>query len=491
MKKSILVTLIIFTVAIIMCFGYVIGHYSIDNYNISNIGYNTYSIQNNLKEGRPIMYLIDQIAFMLNMSYEMFFCITVILAILFTSITITIFYNITKQYFKIERLISKILYLIICYTIFFNFMYIENLYFVESIVMSLSLMLYLVSANYLVNKNYKVISILLSMLATLCYNGFLCYYVTIVPILSILKNKNSYKNILKDFIISVLFILISVAINLLQIKIVCEFYNLANNRIGSIFNIFYNIKVILYYLPAIITENSGLFPKYMYLLFVFISYIIALYITYKNKDYNFLLNLLLITIVSISSCFAIPLISLSSFTTGRLLYGIGMSIGVILLLLFYELNQKDSETRFKLKVILAIIILSYFILNFWNYIYLISMHRKVNETDEVEILNICNEIVEYEKNNHLIVEKITGIPLQTTDKNKNYYKFVNRYNTVTSKAITCYYSYHGAISLYGKKRLQTIQLSDNLVTECIERFKQEDLKYILIKDTIILPIYNW
>lgn len=267
MKKNILITTIIFIVATIMCYGYVIGHYSIDNYNISNIGYNQYSILNNLKEGRPVMFLIDQLALKLNIDYQVFFIITVVLAILITSIAVTIFYNIIIKYFENKSTINKIILLLISYTIFFNFMYIENLYFVESIVMALALLLYLISANWLVNRKHIVWSVVLATIATLCYNGFVCYYVTIVLILSIFKNRKNYKSIIKDVIISGLIIVFSVIINFIQIKIVCNILDSVNNRLGKLTNILYNAKVIIKYLLQLFIESAGLFPKYLYLIF--------------------------------------------------------------------------------------------------------------------------------------------------------------------------------------------------------------------------------
>ena len=168
MKKNVKMIFVVFFLALIMCGGYVIGHYSTDIYNIMNIGYNQYSICNNLKDGRPIMFLIDQLALLLKIDYNVFVILTVMLALLITSIVVVYFYHMIEKYFNKEKSTYKLIFLGICFTIYFNFMYIECLYFVECVVMSLALLLYLISADYFINKKNIWIAVILAILANFC-----------------------------------------------------------------------------------------------------------------------------------------------------------------------------------------------------------------------------------------------------------------------------------------------------------------------------------
>ena len=232
MKKNVKIIIVIFFLMLIMCGGYFV-HYSTDTYNIMNIGYNQYSLHNNLKEGRPIMFLIDQLALLLKIDYNVFVILTVVFALIITSIVVIYFYRIIEKYFNKGKNIDKIILLGICFTIYFNFMYIECLYFVECVVMSLSLLLYLMSANYFINKKKIWIAVILAILANFCYNGFQCYYVTIVFILSLFKNESNYKVIFRDVLVSGLFVIVAAVLNLMQIKITCNVFGLVNNRIRN------------------------------------------------------------------------------------------------------------------------------------------------------------------------------------------------------------------------------------------------------------------
>ena len=120
-KENIILLIIIFLIAVIMCYGYVKGHYSVDDYNIIDIGYKEYSINNNLKEGRVVMYVIDQIALLLNMDYKLFIILTVLIAIFITSVTIIIFYNEVLKTMKQVDLKDRIFVACISFVIFFNF----------------------------------------------------------------------------------------------------------------------------------------------------------------------------------------------------------------------------------------------------------------------------------------------------------------------------------------------------------------------------------
>ena len=481
-KENIILLIIIFLIAVIMCYGYVKGHYSVDDYNIIDIGYKEYSINNNLKEGRVVMYVIDQIALLLNMDYKLFIILTVLIAIFITSVTIIIFYNEVLKTMKQVDLKDRIFVACISFVIFFNFMYIENLYFVECIVMSLALILYLVSAILFVKRKNIVLSIILAILANICYNGMQCYYIIIVFLFSLLLEKDKYKKIILNVLLAGLIIILAVLINVLEIKLACNIFNIENKRMGSIEFIPYNIYIIIKRLPIILARTAGLFPKYVYLFFITICYIILFLHLLKKKDYKVLIDITLNNFITILSCFCISIFSTSSFGTGRLLYGMGMTIGTMLLILYDYIRRTESH---KVKYIIETVIIFYFILNIINYIYIINIHSKQNETEMLEMQEIISNIKEYEAENNTEVNKVSCILVTREDTSKGFSGNIR--SEVTRNALTCFYSYKGILNMYTGKKFEYVRVSK----EMRERFIENEMNILIADDTIIFPIYSW
>ena len=88
-----------------------------------------------------------------NLSVENANTISLLFAIVITNISVMKIFNWTEKYVQIKNIKEKIILLIICYVIFWNFTYIENMYFLESSIMALSVLFYTMSAISLVEKN--------------------------------------------------------------------------------------------------------------------------------------------------------------------------------------------------------------------------------------------------------------------------------------------------------------------------------------------------
>lgn len=481
MKKNVKMIFVVFFLALIMCGGYVIGHYSTDIYNIMNIGYNQYSICNNLKEGRPIMFLIDQLALLLKIDYNVFVILTVMLALLITSIVVVYFYHMIEKYFNKEKSTYKLIFLGICFTIYFNFMYIECLYFVECVVMSLALLLYLISADYFINKKKIWIAVILAILANFCYNGFQCYYVTIVFILSLFKNKNNYKVIFRDVFVSGLFVITAVVLNLVQIKITCNVFGLVNNRIRNCETIFYNIYSIFISLPWIIKNTAGLLNRYIYFIYLCVIFILGVIYSIIRKRHQELMDIFLIILISIFSCFCIFVFTLSSLGTGRMMYSIGMTIGLLFLYTYRFIYNK------KISKMLMFLFLFYFLINVFNYIYIIHLHKQINKIEEQEVKMISDYINEYEQRNGIRVKKITYVP------SKAEYNGIQkkRYSTVTSNALNCYWSYDGVVNFYTGRKLKKISTSEKIISKYKKLKNKNENRVVIYEDILMVPIYEY
>lgn len=482
--RNILIFLFVFSLGIITCFGYVKGHYSIDDYNIMNIGYEDYSVMNNLKEGRVTMYLIDQIALLFNMDYKLFIILTVVLAIFISSITIVLYYNeILKLVGKFEKK-EKILLLVICYSTFFNFMYLENLYFVEAIVMALALLLYFISAKFLIQHKKILLAIIMAIAANFCYNGIQCYYITLVFILSLLKEKDNYKKIFLNTLIAGGIIVLAVGINLIQIRITCNIFNIENSRMSSISNIFINLLTVISYIPKMIINTSQLFPKYLYLVCISICFLWSIFFAKHNKNNKIIINELLTIIVSIMSCFCISVFSLSSFGNGRILFGMGMTVGLMLQLNLIESRNSKSKI---LNNFLSIVIVIYFILNILNYMYIIDLHCKIEEYEKKEIMELEQYIEKYEQENNIKVDKFCMVYTENK-RNTDTFNITNIRNEVTRRGLVCYFSCDGIINYYTGRKLERVELNKEIFN-IYSKLKDTDQKYLFINNILICPIY--
>ena len=472
-KENIKVFLIMFITAIIMCSGFVCGHYSTDDYNIMNIGYNNYSIHNNLKEGRLIMYFIDQIYSRLNISYDASIISTVIIAIILACINIILVYSLIKKY---NNKNNKLITYIILFSTIFNFMYIENLYFVESIVMSLSLVLYTLSVKYFYedSKIHIIKAILLAVLATLSYNGLECYYISLICFMSLLKNNNNFRIVIFDILKAGLIILLSVAINYIQIKVSCNIFNMADSRTIRNNGIIANLMYMIYYSKKPLIETSFLFPKYLFIISSLILILFSIIYEIKKQKKGISFQIIMLMIICIASCYCIGLVSLSSFGTGRLSYGIGMNVGISLLYLLLKSNRKDKKYQ-KAIIVMCVI---WTIVNTINYCYRTNLSKKNNLIEKQQILELDKEIKEYEKKNNTRVNQLVCVDdrIQKT------------VSDIDASALRTEWSSAGVINYYTGRNITKIEITKKQN----ENYKTllGDKIYIINENKLVVLLYD-
>ena len=486
---NIILTVAVFILGLMICCGYVTGHYSADDYNIMNKGYNEYSIVNNLKEGRPIMFVIDQAALAINMSYDVFIILTVIIAIFFTSINVVMIYNQFISNISIHSKTIKLLLLMTVFSTIFCFTYIENLYFVESIVMAMSLVCYTIAAKHIVatGKKNLLIGALWATLAMFLYNGFECYFVTIIVLFSMLNHKDERserdKTIIKNILIAAGIILVTVVFNMIQIKLACMKFHIENNRVGGLSQICGNAIYILSYFPEIVTDTMGLFPKYLYAGILCALCTVSLINAIIHKNYESIANIIILLPISILSCFAVSFVSLSSFGTGRLCYGIGMAIGLALLVPFIDSFWKEKTIFTYVWIFFAI---AYFMGNAYNYMDIIHSHKQVNMLEKEEISQIQQLVRNYEAENNVTV-KYLSIVCRDYTKGK-YYPQVKRKCGVTVKGTACEWSCLGTIHYYSDLRLTKAKLT----SQQLEDYKKRNtITPYCIDNRLVCTAFDW
>lgn len=485
-KRNLIIYFILILITIIMCFPYLTEHYSSDDYTIIGYGYYKYGIEKFLNDGRVFSSVITLLAGYWNLPIKVFIQGLFYIGILISCLCVIKIKNIITK-IKPEKNIKETIFILgISYCIIFNFMYLENMYFAEIPIMALGILLFIKSSKKLVESKYLK-SLAYLIIGELCYQGTINFFITFTFLLLIIKNKGIDKEVIKKVIISGLFCLISVGINLIQIKICGKIFGLEQSRLGGIQRIPANITYIMLHIGDLLTNTCNFFPKYGFLIFLLILYITTfIYDLVKIKEYSNSFNLLLISIVAIFSSVAINIVSLSSFGLGRMVFSIGALIGLIFMYLYCSTNA-FSESKF-FKYFLLFVLSIYIVMNFLNYTLQMYCNKMANEMDKEEALQVNEYILEYEKNNNIEVKNIAF----TYDENItwNYNLFFD--TSYTSRALMVWWCNIDALNYYTGRKLETVQMDKDIY---YTYFKDKDWdkldkeQFVFKGDTVFYCVY--
>ena len=212
--------------------------------------------------------------------------------------------------------------------------------------------------------------------------------------------------------------------------------------------------------------------------------------TKRNKDEYILLNYFLIIFVSIASNFCVSIVSLSSFGTGRLLYAIGMTIGMLFIyILTYNKFEKQSKI---IKNIISASLILYFALTFIDYIYIIGQHKIVNANEKQEVLQMAEYINEYEKENDIKVKKIAFIyNVKEYNGKKAHYEDIKNISGMTKRATALDWSFIGVIEFYSGIRLERTECTSEMLNNYVSSNNKFLNDYMIDKDVLICPVYDW
>lgn len=485
-KRNLIIYLILILITIIMCFPYLTEHYSSDDYTIIGYGYYKYGIEKFLNDGRVFSSVITLLAGYWNLPIKVFIQGLFYIGILISCLCVIKIKNIITKIKPEKNLKETVLVLGISYCIIFNFMYLENMYFAEIPIMALGILLFIKSSEKLVESKYLK-SLAYLIIGELCYQGTINFFITFTFLLLIIKNKGIDKEVIKKVIISGLFCLISVGINLIQIKICGKIFGLEQIRLGGIQKIPANITYIMLHIGNVLTDTCDFFPKYGFLIFLLILYITTfIYDLVKIKEYSNSFNLLLISIVAIFSSVAINIVSLSSFGLGRMVFSIGALIGLIFMYLYCSTNIFGESKIFKYFLLFALSI--YIVMNFLNYTLQMYCNKKANEMDKEEALQVNEYILEYEKNNNIEVKNIAF----TYDKNItwNYNLFFD--TSYTSRALMIWWCNIDALNYYTGRKLETVQMDKNIYYAYFKGKDWDKLdkeQFVFKGDTVFYCVY--
>ena len=462
-----------------------IGHYSTDTYRLIEMGYGKYSIEYSLNDGRIFMYMIGQIADKINVNIDVYVVILTFIAIIISCICIMLMEKILKKYKNKEKIIIVSL---ISYVTIMNFMYLENLYFTECIVMAVSIALYILAADFL-NEGENIIKVfLLVLLGVFCYQGTINVFITFYLLFALLKNRKINKEIIKNMCIVLGISLISIGINMLQIKICGKIYGLEQTRTGNISEIGFNIIYIIENIDKILIQSSGLFPKYVFLIFlVSIISVVAIWDKMKNGKLSNVENILLLTICAIVSSVMINVVSLSSFGLGRMVFSVGALIGIIYMYLYCMTDIMEEKSIFKYIIISLLII--YTVINVGNTLNILISHKEANKLDEQEAVQANKFIDEYETESGSKVKYIAV----SYDSNITWnYKEIKHKSLYTHRALMIWWCNVETINYFGNRKLEKITMSKQIYDENFKGKNWDSLskeQFVFEGDTLYYCVY--
>lgn len=494
-KTNILEFVIILAITLIIFIPFLTGHYATDTYNITNIGYKNYAINWSLNDGRIIMAIIGLIADKINISIEAYVFVTLFSALIISCISVCVLKKVIEKYKKPKNIFQNIILLGISYVTIFNFMYLEDMYFVESVVMATSVLLYIIAADILVtkNKNYIIKSLTLTILGILCYQGTIGILFAFIILFTILKNKNDIKQIIIDLIKSGVIALAAVLLNIGTVKIIGNLMGMEQTRLGSLSNIFTNIRTIILTLPNILKETCNLFPRNALLVFLGILTVIVILYIMINKKYkeHIVIKYFSIALITILGSYVTYILTLTSFYTGRLRNALGAVVGILFLFIFSETDifeQIEKKNKNKiLEIMIIITLLSYTIIMVLNSESIMLQHKRVNQLEKIEVNKIEQYIEEYENDTGIKVTKIAKI-VEEEKLDKAYFENTKNKTSFTHNAIRTSWAADGVINFYTKRNLQTV---DKITKQKYLKVKDTELGYLCIDDTLYIMAYMY
>ena len=497
-KKDIILFFILFGIACLVYWNYISMHYATDTYNIINMGYTKYAIEYSLCDGRVVMFIIGILAEVFAIPIQGYVIGLTLIAIVISCIAVICLKNMICSIKKTKSIALEVLLTTICYTVIFHFLYIENLYFVESVVMALSVLLYILAVKIWLNKQRYFIlkTIALVVIATFCYQGTIGFFVLLSFVLLLLQYPKQYKLIAKQMIGIIGVTVLAFLSNILQITLITNILNLQQQRINGIGTLLQTAKQVFFqfkfYIGQTLLQNSCyLFPKNYFIAFLgsFLGLTVVFCLKYKKK--TILGETLAICVLTIGICYAMCVISIASFDTGRIYFPLGALLGLLFLYLYARTDIFDKDN--KMQYFYYFLFFVYVIILIVNTSTLLNIHKQVNKKEE----QLGQAVKEYVQN----YENETGKEIQQVKiykikgkKQEGFFAELQNQSVLAYNGAYCTWSAIGMINYYTNHSWNadfvTIQEEQEKYLQ-YETLKIEgiDNNFIGIENTLYFSVY--
>ena len=408
------------------------------------------------------------------------------------SFSFIILFKFIVNYLEIENKWVKFLVLLSVYTIILNHMSIEYLLYPESCVMCASMLLCIIATKTYLNreKGSLIKAFILLLFATLCYQGLISIFPTLVIVLGFLKaskgNKETFKFYIKEvFKVGIMFV-IAMLISAILVFVFNNILQDSSNRLERIDNMFNLLRQIPGASFDLLLRQTNKIPKN---LTVIVMCITTIFILIYNKN----LELLFKYILSIFTAYVFSMVPIAiyGYITSRILMSIGATMGISLLFITVLLNNKeDSISVKKVKTILISIgVIVYFAFNIVNNYIAGYEHLKAFKIDEEIGEKISNVVKNYEATQG---KEVTKIAFCSDRSLQGYETGVQELGSLTERNFAMRWCITESITYYCNNDLKEIGFSSNVYNKY---FKDKDFtefseeQFVFIEDTMYMCVY--
>ena len=216
-NRNVIEYITILGITLLLCQNFLQMHYAPDTYVLYDLGYIEYPSKYFLLDGRLISALVCYIAGIIHLKISTYIVWMDFFAIVFIATAVYIISKVFENIIKPQKEISKFMIIASSFVLILNQFTLEYLLFPESAVMCFGVLLNTIAMQQIIeNKKNKYLKIFcLILFAGLCYQGVL----NIFPVFAILtyvlkwiKDKRSFKDKEKEFIIEMFKLAVIVAI---------------------------------------------------------------------------------------------------------------------------------------------------------------------------------------------------------------------------------------------------------------------------------------
>ena len=393
-SKIILLTISVILSTIILCF-FVTGFYSIDTIRIYTQGYEEYATKDAyIRDGRLFSALIFIIIGLFDPEIQTMYIINIIIAIIILSVSVVEIYAIIKRYKNLEKTRNKAIAFMLSYTYIFNFLIVDILKYIDSFIIVTSILLFIISIKKIIIEKKNKTGFLLAILGVICYQGTIPVYVATAALVTLLENKQINKNYFKKILPCAISIIIASIISVVIVTLVPVITDMnLTDRIQGIHiksNLWKNWVAIV----NLVFYSLYMFPTYGWITIALSIIVISVIYGMKNKNINFLVNVLFIFMVYIASLLIIfPIQPIIVAPRVALVFGQTIS-GVLIYIYCTCFNQEKMNGYEKM---LLIIITIYFILTIFSIFKGCYEYKLGNKLDQEFAEKMENEIVRLEE----------------------------------------------------------------------------------------------
>ena len=421
-KQDIIFFTIIFIISLVMCSAFLQPHYPHDTYKIIKDGLAEHSFIRFLQDGRPFSAISTTIVDMMNMPIEVYMIFSLIIALIFMSLSVVALYKILKRNIESESKTLCVTLLLISFVFIYNYLAIEFIYFLESFILAIGIYLSIIAAKFIIdNEKYKYIKAMLVLtIAVFCYQGSIAIFPMIIMTYYLLLDRSNLKESMKNIAFAALIYGIAMLLTIVFCNIL--FYN---TRI-QVANSNLNLQGIANALYILIVKSFNIIPPYVHIGIICITILAIL----ANKENRIKLVLSYIFIILGAICICLmPIFTASGLgIETRFCIAYGTTIGISLLFMLYSTRNKDKYIKF----LIYIIIVAAFIMNFVAYLSITYQHLEVNKFDKQICQIISSKVEEYEQETGIKVTKIAAILRNSEDV---YYPGFWRVGDMTESAL--------------------------------------------------------